>query len=153
FTLLLGVGEALTQELLTHQKVKRVMFSGKAEIGWKVKEMVKRKKVKLEPEAKVVNIIFEDADLDTAVNAVVIGGFRFAGQSFVSTQRIYVQDIVYQQFLNKLSSKVKALKIGDPLDESIDIGPMITRESAEKAVSWIMEATGQGATLLTGGNR
>ena len=153
FNLLLGVGEALTQELLTHQKVKRVMFSGKAEIGWKVKEMVKRKKVKLEPEAKVVNIIFEDADLDTAVNAVVIGGFRFAGQSFVSTQRIYVQDIVYQQFLNKLSSKVKALKIGDPLDESIDIGPMITRESAEKAVSWIMEATGQGATLLTGGNR
>ena len=153
FTLLLGLRETLTQALLAHPKVKRVMFTGKTESGWKVKEMVKREKVKLEPESKVANIIFEDADLDTAVNAAVIGGFRFAGQSFVSAQRIYVQDTVYLEFLDKLSLKVKALKMGDPLDESTDMGPMITKESAGKAMSWVMEAAGQGATLLTGGSR
>lgn len=153
FTILLGMGEEMTQALVTHPKVKKVLFTGKTEAGWKVKEMAKRKKVKLEPESKVVNLIFEDADLDTAVNAVVIGGFRFAGQSFVSTQRVYVQDIVYLEFLDKLSSKVKTLKIGDPLDEATDMGPMTTKESAEKAMSWVKEAVGQGATLLTGGNR
>lgn len=153
FTIVLGVGEDLTQALVTHPKVKKVFFTGKDETGWKVKEMVKRKKLKLETESKVVNVIFDDADLDTAVNAVVIGGFRFAGQSFVSTQRVYVQEIVYMEFLDKLSSKVKTLKIGDPLDELTDIGPMITKESAEKAMAWVREAIEQGATLLTGGNR
>ncbi len=135
FTIVLGVGEDLTQALVTHPKVKKVVFTGKDETGWKVKEMVKRKKLKLETESKVVNVIFDDADLDTAVNAVVIGGFRFAGQSFISTQRVYVQEIVYMEFLDKLSSKMKTLKIGDPLDELTDIGPMITKESAEKAMS------------------
>ena len=57
------------------------------------------------------------------------------------------------EFLDKLSSKMKTLKIGDPLDELTDIGPMITKESAEKAMSWVREAIEQGATLLTGGNR
>ena len=151
FNIILGVGEELTEALVAHPKVKCVMFAGKNKAGWKVKEMAKRKKVKLEPESKAINIIFEDADLDTAVNAIVIGGFRYAGQSFMSAQRVYVQDAVYLQLLNKLSVKLKALKIGDPLDELTDMGPMITQESAEKAMSWATEAVDQGAALLVGG--
>ncbi|MBT2569638.1 aldehyde dehydrogenase family protein [Planococcus sp. ISL-110] len=151
--IVMGPGQELAETLVTHPKVKRVTFTGSSAVGWKIHEMAKRKKVTLELGSNAPNIIFEDADLDVAVNAIVIGGFTYAGQACVSAQRIYVQEAIYSAFLENLTKKVKALQIGDPLDESTDMGPMITQEAAERAESWVKEALGQGATLSAGGNR
>ena len=153
FNIVLSPEKELVETLVTHPKVKRVTFSGSSAVGWEIQEMAKHKKVILELSSNAPNIIFEDADLDVAVTAIVIGGFTYAGQAFVSVQRVYVQETVYQAFLGKLTSKVKALKIGDPLDEATDVGPMITQEAAKLAESWVKEAIEQGATLLVGGNR
>src|SRR5690606_17634969 len=143
--IVMGPGQELAETLVTHPKVKRVTFTGSSAVGWKIHEMAKRKKVTLELGSNAPNIIFEDADLDVAVNAIVIGGFTYAGQACVSAQRIYVQEAVYQPFLEKLTKKVKALQTGDPLDESTDMGPMITKEAAERAELWVTEAVEQGA--------
>jgi acyl-CoA reductase-like NAD-dependent aldehyde dehydrogenase len=151
--IVMGPGQELVEPLVTHPKVKKVTFTGSGAVGWKINDMAKRKKVTLELGSNAPNIIFEDGDLDVAVNAIVMGGYTYAGQACVSAQRIYVQERVYEQFLDKLVVKVKALKIGDPLEEATDMGPMITEEAAQRAESWIKEAVEQGGEVLTGGNR
>ena len=98
-------------------------------------------------------IIDKDADLDYAVERVVWGGFSYAGQSCISVQRVYVHDDVYDAFVEKFVARVKALKVGDPLDEATDVGPVIDRGAAERVEAWVSEAQKQGATLLTGGGR
>ncbi|GMA60370.1 hypothetical protein GCM10025859_08100 [Alicyclobacillus fastidiosus] len=149
--IVMGPGQELVEPLVTNPKVKRVTFTGSGTVGWKINDMAKRKKVTLELGSNAPNIIFEDADLDVSVNAIVMGGFSYAGQTCVSAQRIYVHENVYDRFVEKLVAKVKALKIGDPLDESTDVGPMITEDAAQRAELWIKEAISQGATVLTGG--
>lgn len=151
--IVMGPGQELVEPLVTHPKVKKVTFTGSGAVGWKINEMAKRKKVTLELGSNAPNIIFEDADLAVAVDAIVLGGFTYAGQACVSAQRIYVHESVYQEFLDKLVEKVSALKTGDPLDESTEMGPMITEAAAERADSWIQEAKQQGASILTGGTR
>ena len=151
--IVMGPGQELVEPLVTHPKVKKVTFTGSGAVGWKINEMAKRKKITLELGSNAPNIIFEDGDLDAAVNAIVMGGYTYAGQACVSAQRIYVQEAVYKEFLDKLVAKVEALKTGDPLDEATDMGPMITEEAAKRAESWIKEAAEQGAAVLTGGNR
>lgn len=151
--LLMGPGTELVESLVTHPFVKKVTFTGSNAVGWKINEMAKRKKVTLELGSNAPNIIFEDSDLDLAVNAIVTGGYTYAGQACVSAQRIYVQKPVYEQFLDKLVSRLTTLKMGDPLDESTELGPMITEDAAKKAEAWINEAVEQGATILTGGTR
>jgi acyl-CoA reductase-like NAD-dependent aldehyde dehydrogenase len=153
FNIVMGPGQGLVEPLVTHPKVKKVTFTGSGAVGWKINEMAKRKKVTLELGSNAPNIIFEDANLDVAVNAIVMGGYTYAGQACVSAQRIYVQETVYDQFVDKLVAKVKALKTGDPLDESTEMGPMITEDAAKRAESWIKEAVDQGAAVLTGGKR
>ncbi|PWA04988.1 aldehyde dehydrogenase [Pueribacillus theae] len=150
--LLMGPGTELVESLVTHPFVKKVTFTGSNAVGWKINEMAKRKKVTLELGSNAPNIIFEDSDLDLAVNAIVTGGYTYAGQACVSAQRIYVQKPVYDQFLDKLVSRLATLKMGDPLDESTELGPMITEDAAKRAEAWINEAVEQGATILTGGN-
>ncbi|MFD1037391.1 aldehyde dehydrogenase family protein [Virgibacillus byunsanensis] len=153
FNIVMGTGQELVKPLVTHSKVKKVTFTGSGVVGWKINEMAKKKKVTLELGANAPNIIFEDGDLDVAVNAIVMGGFTYAGQTCVSAQRIYVHQEVHDQFKEKLVKKIKALKTGDPLDESTNVGPMITEDAAVRAESWIKEAVDQGANVLTGGKR
>ena len=151
--LLMGRGEDLVKPLVTHSKVKKITFTGSNIVGWKIDEMAKRKRVTLELGSNAPNIIFADSDLERAVKAMVIGGFTYAGQACVAAQRIYVQESIYNSFIEKFVSQVKNLRIGDPFDELTDMGPMITVESAEKAESWIKESVQEGAKVLVGGNR
>ncbi|RKQ35779.1 aldehyde dehydrogenase family protein [Oceanobacillus halophilus] len=151
--IVMGPGQELVEPLVTHPKVKKVSFTGSGVVGWKINEMAKRKKVTLELGSNAPNIIFEDGDLDNAVNAITMGGYTFAGQACVSAQRIYVHEEVYDKFLGKLVAKVNTLELGNPLEESTEMGPMITEDAAQRAESWINEATVKGAKVLTGGNR
>ena len=98
-------------------------------------------------------IIHRDADLDRAAARCVAGGFHFAGQSCISVQRIFVHEEIYDSFRDRLLARVAGLAVGDPADDEVWVGPLITTADAERIVDWIAEATATGARLLTGGGR
>lgn len=153
FNIINGPGADLVQPLVSHPFVKKVSFTGSGPVGWKIQELAKKKKVTLELGSNAPNIIFPDADLENAAEAIASGGFILAGQACISAQRIYIHQEVYSSFVDKLKRKVKKIIVGDPIDEQTQLGPMITEEAAERAESWIKEATASGATVLIGGAR
>ena len=148
-----GPGIDIVAPLVTHPLVKKVTFTGSGKVGWHIQELARGKHVTLELGSNAPNIIFEDAHLQNAASAITLGGYTFAGQACVSAQRIYVHDAVYDEFVSLLTEKVEQLKLGNPSEESTQLGPMITEEAAIRAESWIREAVSQGATIRTGGNR
>lgn len=148
-----GYGVDLVETLVTHPKVKKVTFTGSGKVGWHINELAKNKHVTLELGSNAPNIIFDDANLEHAATAIAMGGYTFAGQACVSAQRVFVHQKVYEQFVTLLKDKIEQLKIGDPAQESTQLGPMITEEAAIRAEDWINEAVADGATIRTGGNR
>lgn len=139
--------------LLTHDKVAMISFTGSGPVGRHIRERAGMKRVTLELGSNAANIVTPSADLDAAAVAISKGGFMFAGQSCISAQCIYVHEAVMDSFLDKLVPAVKALKVGDPLEPGVEVGPMIARAAAERAEQWIAEAVRQGANLLVGGTR
>ncbi|WP_078428187.1 aldehyde dehydrogenase family protein [Alkalihalobacterium alkalinitrilicum] len=151
--LVMGIGSEMGEKLVTDDRVSKITFTGSPTVGKIIKKQAGLKKVTLELGSNSPNIIFNDGDIETAATSLVKGAFAFAGQVCISAQRIYVQKDIYQQFVDLFVPQVKALKIGNPTDETTDIGPMITEEAAKRAEEWVDEAQVQGATLLTGGKR
>ncbi|GMA66150.1 aldehyde dehydrogenase [Alicyclobacillus fastidiosus] len=151
--IVMGTGPDLGDVLVKDPKVQRVTFTGSGAVGWKLKELAGNKKVTLELGSNAPNLVFEDADLEAASTSLIRGGVVTSGQACISVQRIYVQKPVYSDLVEKLVTKAKDLKTGDPMDETTDVGPMITEEAAKRAEAWINEAVQQGATVLTGGTR
>jgi glyceraldehyde-3-phosphate dehydrogenase (NADP+) len=139
--------------LLDDPRIRLVTFTGSAKAGWYIRQRAARKKVALELGGNAGVIVEADADLDHAAARCAAGGFAYAGQSCISVQRILVQRPAYQPFLERFLPRVRALKVGDPLDEQTDLGSMIDEAAATRAESWIQEAVRQGATLATGGGR
>lgn len=148
-----GPGTELVEPLVTHPAVKKVTFTGSGKVGWHIKELAGKKPVTLELGSNAPNIIFADANLEHAATAITMAGFTFAGQACVSAQRIYVEQAIYEEFVSLLQQEVEQLVMGDPAEESTQLGPMITEEAAMRAESWIHEAVAQGATIRTGGTR
>jgi glyceraldehyde-3-phosphate dehydrogenase (NADP+) len=109
------------------------------------------KRVTLELGGNAGVIVHDDADLDYAAERCVFGGYSFAGQSCISVQRIFVHQNVYQQFLDRFVPKVQALKVGPPLDESTDLGSLITSSDGQRVHEWLEEAVAGGAKCLAGG--
>ena len=143
----------VADRLLTHPHVSMVSFTGSGPVGEHIKQRAGMKRVTLELGSNAANIVTGSADLDAAAGAIARGGFTFAGQSCISAQRIYVHRSVIDRFLDKLIVAVRALKVGDPLEDGVDVGPMISRSAAERAENWISEAVRQGANILVGGTR
>src|SRR5271170_4930713 len=96
-----------------------------------------KKKVTLELGGNAAVIVHGDADLDFAAERCAVGGFSYAGQSCISVQRIFVQRGVEEKFTSSLVARVAKLKVGDPGDESTDVGPMINEDAAKRAASWV----------------
>lgn len=140
-------------KMVADDRLKMLSFTGSAPVGWQLKTKAGKKRVALELGGNAGVVIHKDADLDYAAERCVVGGFSYAGQSCISVQRIFVHREVEQAFLEKLVPRVKALKLGDPLDESTDVGPLIRASDAERVQSWIAEATAAGAKIATGGGR
>ncbi|HUR36388.1 MAG TPA: aldehyde dehydrogenase family protein, partial [Terriglobales bacterium] len=134
-------------------RLKVLSFTGSAAVGWQLKARSGKKRVLLELGGNAAAIIHDDADISHAAARCASGGFVYAGQSCISVQRILVQENVFQAFLDELLRRVQALKCGDPLDESTDVGPLIRESDAVRVESWIKEAVGEGAKLLCGGGR
>jgi len=139
--------------LIEDERFKLFTFTGSAAAGWALKARAGKKRVALELGGNAGCIIHFDADVDNAVARCVAGGFAFAGQSCISVQRILVERTVFDAFLGKLATAVQKLQVGDPGDESTDVGPMIRLSDAERAERWIAEAVAQGAKVLCGGKR
>lgn len=142
------------ESLMQDQRVKKISFTGSPEVGWRLMEKYPRKKLTLELGGNAASIIDEDPpDLEFAVNRNVLGSFSQAGQSCISIQRIYVHKKLFNKFTDMFVERTKTLKVGDPLLEETDVGPVIDDESADRIMNWIDEAVEMGAKILTGGNR
>jgi acyl-CoA reductase-like NAD-dependent aldehyde dehydrogenase len=139
--------------LVTDDRIKLLSFTGSAAVGWELKRKAGKKRVALELGGNAGVIIDADADFDYAAERCVFGGFSYAGQSCISVQRILVHRSVLDKFLATLVPKVQALKLGEPLDETADVGPLISDAAARRAAEWIDDALAAGARALCGGTR
>jgi glyceraldehyde-3-phosphate dehydrogenase (NADP+) len=139
--------------LIEDERIRLLSFTGSPAVGWRLKTQAGRKRVTLELGGNAGVIVHNDADVAYAAERVAWGGFSYAGQSCISVQRVYIHDDVYESFVEDFIPRVKALKVGDPLDESTDVGPMIDPGAAERVEEWVAEARREGARVLAGGSR
>lgn len=139
--------------LVEDDRIRMLTFTGSPAVGWGLKSQAGRKRVTLELGGNAGVIVHNDADLDYAAERVAWGGYSYAGQSCISVQRVYVHADIYETFLDNFIPRVKALKVGDPLEEATDVGPVIDRGAAERIETWLAEARRDGAEVLAGGTR
>jgi len=148
---LVGPASEIGDVLIEDERVKALTFTGSGAVGWKLAERAPKKRVKLELGNATPVIIAEDADIDTAAQAMAANAFSFAGQSCISVQRIYVEAPAYDRFLERFLPRVEVLRLGDPADEETDVGPVIDEDARARILEWIEEARAGGARVLTGG--
>jgi glyceraldehyde-3-phosphate dehydrogenase (NADP+) len=139
--------------LVEDHRIKKLTFTGSPAVGWALKARAGMKKVTLELGGNAGVIVHSDADVSYAAERVAWGGFSYAGQSCISVQRIYLHNDIYEGFVDELIPHVKALKLGDPLEEVTDVGPLIDAGAAERIETWLAEAISGGAEVLVGGKR
>jgi succinate-semialdehyde dehydrogenase/glutarate-semialdehyde dehydrogenase len=144
------IGEVLT----THEAVRVVTFTGSTEVGRVLMRQAAEgiKKVGLELGGNAPFIVFDDADLDAAVEGAIQSKFRNMGQTCVCANRLYVQGAVHDAFVEKLIAATARLKVGNGLDEGVTQGPLVTQNAVEKVLEHIEDATANGAKIRTGGH-
>lgn len=149
-----GLGHEVGPHLLKDERIAMYTFTGSPTVGKVIKSQTGIRKVTLELGNNSPNIIHHDvADLDRAVQLCVSRGYINSGQACISVQRIYVHRDIYEKVLEKAKTVAESFVVGNPEDESTNIGPMISINEAERAEKWIQEAVRQGAKVMTGGTR
>ncbi|HKR25142.1 MAG TPA: aldehyde dehydrogenase [Allosphingosinicella sp.] len=145
------VGAALVE----HPLVDKIAFTGATTTGQAIARVAagRNARVSLELGGKSPNIVFDDADLDRAIDGVITGIFSASGQSCIAGSRILVQETIGQDFFDELARRVNALRLGDPLDSASEISPLASRAHMQKVLSYIDIARSEGASALTGGGR
>jgi aminomuconate-semialdehyde/2-hydroxymuconate-6-semialdehyde dehydrogenase len=145
-----SAGEFLTQ----HPGVNAITFTGESKTGEAIMKnaAVGLRDVSFELGGKNAGIVFADSDFDAAVEGIARATFLNCGQICLGTERVYVERSIFEKFVAALSEKARALKPGDPYDESTTIGPLISREHREKVLSYFVKAKFEGATIHAGGN-
>lgn len=149
----IGPGSTVGNALVESPIPRMVTFTGSKAVGEEITRHAGIKKIVLELGSNSAVVILSDADLERAAKRIRIGGYCLAGQVCISTQRVYVEEEVYQPFLDLLVSEVSTLKTGNPLDESTELGPMIEGKQIERILSWIDEAKTAGAEVIMEGKR
>jgi acyl-CoA reductase-like NAD-dependent aldehyde dehydrogenase len=139
--------------LLEDERVKKITFTGSPDIGWELKRKSPKKRVTLELGGNAAVVIEPDANLDFALPRTVVGAYAYSGQVCISIQRLFLHRKIYDKFMADFVEASGKLKMGDPLDEETDVGPMITLEAAEKTEEWVQEALDAGARLVCGGKK
>ncbi|CAN5676065.1 aldehyde dehydrogenase family protein [soil metagenome] len=148
-----GSGATVGDPLVEHDDVAVITFTGSPDVGWGIAAKAARKKVGLELGNNAPIIIDASGDWETAVGKISVAGFSHAGQSCISTQRIYVHSSLVDRFTAALVEKVEALVVGDPLDEATDVSALISPDETARVKGWIDDAVSEGATLATGGQQ
>lgn len=150
-----GSARAIGGELTSNPAVRKVTFTGSTEIGRQLlRECAETvKKVSMELGGNAPFLVFDDADVDAAVEGALLAKFRNGGQTCVCPNRFYVQDGIYDSFVDRLAARVKTLTVGYGLDEGTTVGPLIDEPAVEKVEEHIADAVGGGARILAGGHR
>ncbi len=150
-----GDSKPIGAELTSNPLVRKLSFTGSTAVGKLLMAQCSANvtKLSLELGGNAPFIVFDDADLDAAVNGAIASKYRNAGQTCVCANRIYVQSGVYDRFAAKLADAVKGMKIGDGLDKDTKIGPLIEEKAVKKVEEHVADAVGKGAKVLFGGER
>ncbi|WP_437880331.1 aldehyde dehydrogenase [Pseudomonas sp. LRF_L74] len=150
-----GYGPSTGAALTSHPLVRKIAFTGGAATARHVVRASAENfaKLSLELGGKSPNIIFADADLDSAINGVVAGIYAASGQSCVAGSRLLVQDSIYDEFVERLVERAKRIRIGNPQDEQSEMGPMATAQQLAVVERLVATAVGEGAKLRLGGKR
>ncbi len=151
---LITADTALAERLATDPRIAFLSFIGSARVGWYLhSRLAPGVRSALEHGGAAPAIVDRSADLDALIEPVVKGAFYHAGQVCVSTQRLYVHDVVFEAVAERLVARVAALRTGDPTREDTEVGPLIRGREADRVAAWIEEAVAGGARLAIGGGR
>jgi succinate-semialdehyde dehydrogenase/glutarate-semialdehyde dehydrogenase len=150
-----GSASEIGDELTSNPLVKKITFTGSTEVGkiLMAKAAASVKKVSMELGGNAPFLVFDDADLDRAVEGAMMAKYRNSGQTCVCTNRFFAQAGIYDRFVEKLAAASRSLKIGNGLDEGVQQGPLIDGQAVEKVEELIGDATAKGGRIVTGGKR
>jgi acyl-CoA reductase-like NAD-dependent aldehyde dehydrogenase len=148
-----GSGGTVGEWLVTDPRVDKITFTGSPDVGRHIMSVAGIKKVTLELGNNSPVVVAPDADLDYVARKCAVGAYYNSGQVCISVQRIYSQKQVYEPFAEKFIRASEAMVVGDPLDERVDVGPMIDSQEVDRIEGWVEEACDGGAQVLTGGRR
>ena len=153
--ILTGSAAEIGDEICANPLVKKITFTGSTEVG---KVLIQNsastvKKVSMELGGNAPFIVFDDADLDRAVEGALLAKYRNSGQTCVCTNRFFVQDGIYDRFVEKLAAASKTLKVGPGTEDGVQQGPLIDEKAVEKVEELIADATGKGGKVVAGGKR
>jgi len=150
-----GFGPTAGAPLVSHPLVNKIAFTGSTEVGIQIMQECGKslKKCSLELGGKSPLIIFEDYDMEQALNVAQLGIFTNQGQVCSASSRIFVQESIYEEFVRKTAERAKAKQIGSGLDPKSQMGPVVDSDQFKKVTSYIAAGKAEGAKLVTGGNR
>jgi acyl-CoA reductase-like NAD-dependent aldehyde dehydrogenase len=150
----LPVGNEATMKLVRDPRLPVVSFTGSVPVGWQIADAAARKHTVLELGGNAAAVVCADyTDLDWAASRIATFSNYQAGQSCIAVQRVIVERPLAEAFVPKLVKAVRELRLGDPYDDKVDVGPMVDADATERVASWIDEAVLAGAQLLAGGER
>ncbi len=155
FNVLTGPGSKAGMALVRHPGVDKIAFTGSTEVG---KEIMREaagtlKRVSLELGGKSPNIVFADADLEAAAKGAMTGIFYNKGEVCAAGSRLFLEERVHDEFMAKLTERVKGLKVGDPMDKATRMGPVVSKQQMDTVLSFIEAGKKEGARLVMGGGR
>ncbi len=153
FNVVTGKGNVIGERIASHKNVDMLAFTGSTEVGKRLTELSSSnlKKVSLELGGKAPFIVFKDADVNAAVEAAIVGGLINNGEDCANSTRYYVHEEVYESFLRRLEDRLKHVKIGPSMDDSTDLGPLISRSHLERVRGYINKGVEEGGKLIAGG--
>jgi acyl-CoA reductase-like NAD-dependent aldehyde dehydrogenase len=148
---ILPMTRELGDRMVADERFKLLTFTGSPSVGWRMKERAGKKKVVLELGGNAGVIVDRTANLDWAVKRILVGAYTYAGQVCISVQRMFVHEAIWDDFMDRFLAGVETLKLGDPLDPTTDVGPMVDAHAADRTQRWVDEAVAMGGKVLVGG--
>jgi glyceraldehyde-3-phosphate dehydrogenase (NADP+) len=148
-----GPGSELGAAICADQRVRKISFTGSAQVGESITRTAGLKRVTMELGSNSPVIVLDDADLDKVASTLAVTGYANAGQVCISSQRVIATNGCHDALIDALLAKVSKLNAGDPLAEGTDVGPLVRESDALRVEDWLGEAKEQGAQLLCGGSR
>lgn len=150
-----GTGSSVGNEIVNHPEINLISFTGSTKVGKAINEKAgsQLKRVSLELGGKNAQIVMDDANLELALDGVLWGAFGTTGQRCTATSRLILHERIHDQFLDMLITKTKILKLGDGLDETIEVGPLVNQGQLDTVEQYVEIGKKEGATLICGGER
>ncbi len=152
---IVGSGEVVGEALATDPRVDKISFTGSSEVGRRLMELGARtfKRVSLEAGGKAPVIVFPDANLEKAMDAVSVGIFLYAGQSCTAGSRLLIERSIHDTFVAGLIERANTLVVGSPLDDATQVGPMVSRHQLDRVLGYVERGRAEGANLIFGGSK